>query len=187
MNQNEFNEIISTIKDIRSEILSRSNEDTICHPRFDYRDFTDERLIYGMRITPIYNSGIHNDLENFNLGSCLTCDVIVPDYRFFKLKDMYEELCNVYDRCKIDFRKIPIKLSIGEIFRVLSRNSKYYRSLYHNNIGYRICIFIYNGLSDDLDKLAICFKNKDIEDAKILTNYFNCRLQETIKRISNPS
>ena len=101
----------------------------------------------------------------------MTYETVIPDYVFFKFRDIYKVLNDIYDECgfKVNFKEIPLQYIFEPIFDVLSNRDKYYRTLYGSKRGYGICIFLYGGWQyrDDLNLLAQKFKERDKKKQKL--------------------
>lgn len=158
-------------------------------PACDLRDFTSNDLIYGIKTIPIFEDIGKIDTEHYDLGRCLAYDYTIPTYKFFRFKDMYEVLCNLYDECGGDVWRLTkhdcVIYTLHGIFDLLS-NRLQYRSKWHGNkCGYHFCIFIYAGdeYADNLTKLAEKFRERDVKEAQAMTAYYNSRLAETCERI----
>lgn len=156
-------------------------------PVYDLRDFTSNDLIYGIKTIPIFEDISKIDTEHYNLGRCLAYDYAIPTYKFFRFKDMYKVLCNLYDECngETDNKYDYVLSKIHGIFDVLSNNSKYSSKLYGSKCNYHFCIFIYAGAkyANNLTRLAEKFRERDEKEARALSEYFNSRLAETCERI----
>ncbi len=183
MNVND--QIVSLVRSIIDRKQKRMEDDIkrgSILPKFDLRDYTDEKLIYGIRKIPEFSENPYGDCPGdiYNLGRLMTYETVIPDYVFFKFKDMYKVLNDIHDECgfKTNFKEIPLQYIFEPIFNVLSNRDKYYRTLYGFKRGYRICIFLYGGwqYSDDLNLLAQKFKERDIKEATAITNYYNSKL-----------
>jgi len=190
MNVND--QIVSLVRSIIDRKQKRMEDDIkrgSILPKFDLRDYTDEKLIYGIRKIPEFSENPYGDCPGdiYNLGRLMTYETVIPDYVFFKFKDMYKVLNDIHDECgfKTNFKEIPLQYIFEPIFDVLSNRDKYYRTLYGFKRGYRICIFLYAGweYSDDLNLLAQKFKERDIKEAKTITNYYNSKLAAACLRI----
>lgn len=182
----EMKSVVNKLLEGKRAIIKDCRKHGCIAPSYDLRDFTDKRLIYGMRKTPVKIDHTA-DLENFNLGSCLTHDTAIPQYKFFHFDDLYDELCGIYDECKIksiNIRKVPLDDVIGSVFNVLSNGDKYFRTISGSETGYRICIFLYGGpYTDDLDDLAQQFRERDLEEARSISSYFCGKLTHSCDRI----
>ena len=187
MINNEISLLVKNIIDKKRKIKQHCVANGDIPPHYDLRDFTDKNLIYGIRYSYIIDSKEKQDYESFNLGSCFTYNTVIPDYKFVKFKNLYDTFCDLVNECECsyDIRKLPVRYVIEPMFNVLSLNDKYYRTIYGHKCGYRICIFIYQGLEyrDNLKELARKFKERDLKEAKIASKYFNTKLVETINRM----
>lgn len=156
-------------------------------PVYDLRDFTSNDLIYGIKTIPIFEDISKIDTEYYNLGRCLAYDYAIPTYKFFKFKDMYKVLCNLYDECygKMDNKHDYVIWTLHGIFDVLSNNSKYYKNWHGSKCDYHFCIFIYAGFecANNLTKPAKKFRERDIKEAHTLSEYYNSRLVQACDRI----
>ena len=158
--------------------------ETPCH--FDLRDYASENQIYGMKKVYSINHGFCGDIENFNLGSCLTHEQRIPSYRFFRFKDLHDEWCKVWDECMTKTRsdEIPLERIISGVIGTLASNSMYWKSMRGMELCCQICIFLYNEPFDcSLDELAEKFRERDLKEAQAVSSYFNSRLVETCDRI----
>ena len=162
-------------------------------PRYDLRDYTDGNLIYGMKkfwISTKNNPSSYAVGDEYNLGECLTLDSHIPSYRFFHFKDLCEVFSEVVKECglegmKVDTDEFAFNVTY-EIVSCLAGNDKYYRKFYGKNVGYRICIFLYNGpYTDQLTDLAEKFRQRDLKEAMATGNYFNSRLSTAIDNVWN--
>lgn len=152
---------------------------------YDLRDYANENQIYGMKKFYYINHGFQGD-PNFNLGSCLTYEVRIPSYRFFKFKDLHDEWCKVWNECmKTRPYEFPLERIVSNIVETLANNSMYWQSIRGMELCCRICIFLYNEPFDgSLDELAEKFRERDLNEAKALSSYFNNRLVETCTRLA---
>ena len=188
--ENINNKISDIIKKI-IEYKSKRIEDDIKRgyiPKFDLRDYTDKNLIYGIRKIPLFSKNPYGDCPGdiYNLGRIMTYESVIPDYVFFKFRDMYKVLNDIYDECgfKVSFKEIPLQYIFEPIFDVLSNNDKFYKTLYGSERRYKICIFLYNGWEyGDLNMLAQKFKERDIEEARVITKYYTSKLTATCMKI----
>lgn len=155
---------------------------------YDLRDYADDNQIYGMKKVYFINHDFtFTDYENFNLGSCLTHEQRIPSYRFFKFKDLHDEWCKVWDECmtKTHSDEIPLERIVSNIVETLANNSMYWQSIRGMELCCRICIFLYNEpFYGSLDELAEKFRERDLNEAKALSSYFNNRLVETCTRLA---
>ena len=158
-------------------------------PAYDLRDFTSNDLIYGIKTISLFGDVSKIDTDHCNLGRCLAYDYVIPTYKFFRFKDMYEVLCNLYDECGGDVWGLTkhdcVTWTLRGVFNVLSNNSKY-RSKWHGNTrGYYFCIFMYGGAeyADNLAKLAEKFRERDVEEAQALSEYYSLGLAQACERI----
>lgn len=185
--QQEIAQIIKKIIDRKQKRVEDDIKRGSIPPKFDLRDYTNENLIYGIRKIPQFSKNPYGDCPGdiYNLGRLMTYESVIPDYVFFKFRDMYKVLNDIYDECgfNVSFKEIPLQYIFEPIFDVLSNHSKYYITLYGSEGGYRICIFLYGGYSNELNLLAQKFKERDIEEARVITNYYNSKLTAVCTRI----
>lgn len=158
-------------------------------PACDLRDFTSNDLIYGIKTIPLFGDISKIDADHYNLGRCLAYDYVIPTYKFFRFKDMYEVLCNLYDECGGDVWELTkhdcATRTLRGIFDSLSNNSKYRSKWHGNKCGYHFCIFIYAGAeyANNLTKLAEKFRERDVKEAQASSEYYNSRLAQACERI----
>jgi len=158
-------------------------------PAYDLRDFTSNDLIYGIKTIPIFEDISKIDTECYNLGRCLAYDYVIPTYKFFRFKDMYEVLCSLYDECGGDVWRLTkhdcVTWTLHGIFDLLSNNSKYRSKWHGNKRGYYFCIFMYAGAeyTDNLATLAEKFRERDVKEAQALSEYYSLGLAQACERI----
>jgi hypothetical protein len=157
-------------------------------PALDLRDFTSKDLIYGIKTIPIEDAG-KIDTETYNWGRCFAYDYIVPTYKFFRFKNMYKVLCNLYDECNgaetDDNKHNCVFWTIHGIFDTLSNMETYSENWHGRKRDCRFKIFLYGGVeyANNLTRLAEKFRERDLKEAQAVTAYHNSRLVETLGRI----
>ena len=158
-------------------------------PAYDLRDFTSNDLIYGIKTIPLFGDVSKLDTDHYDLGRCLAYDYMIPAYKFFRFKDMYEVLCSLYDECGGDVWGLTkhdcVTWTLHGVFDLLSNNSKYRSKWHGNKRGYHFCIFIYGGAehADNLTKLAEKFRERDVKEAQALSEYYSLGLAQACERI----
>lgn len=172
-------------------------------PSYDLRDWTSPVLIYGMKKYPVRCKPDPNfDGDRLNLGNILTGGRIVPQYKFFRFKD----LCRVFTGVvkEVGFNtfsediealdaivenKVLVNVHPKRIVRSvvgkLANNDKYWLTLRGHDIGYRICIFRYGGSNTDhLSDLAERFRKRDAEEAMAVSRYYAAKMADSCERVS---
>ena len=171
-------------------------------PPYDLRDWTSPVLIYGMKKYPVRCKPDPNfDGDRLNLGNILTGGQIVPQYKFFRFKDLCKVVTDVVKEVgfstfsedveaqnAIVKNKVLVNVHPKHIVRSvvgkLANNEKYWLTLRGHDIGYRICIFRYAGPNTDhLKDLARKFEKRDFEEAKALSQYHATRMADACERV----
>lgn len=157
-------------------------------PALDLRDFTSKDLIYGIKTIPIGDAG-KIDTETYNWCRCFAYDYAIPNYKFFRFKDMYKVLCNLYDECNgaetDDNKHNCVFWTIHGIFDTLSNMETYSENWHGRKCDRRFKIFLYGGVeyAYNLTKLAEKFRERDLKESRAVAAYYDSRLSETIGRI----
>ena len=182
----------------RKELLDEGN----VPPPYDLRDWTSPVLIYGMKKYPVRCKPDPNfDGDRLNLGNILTGGQIVPQYKFFRFKDLCKVVTDVVKEVGFSTfsedveaqnavvkNKVLVNVHPKHIVRSvvgkLASNEKYWLTLRGHDIGYRICIFRYAGPNTDhLKDLARKFEKRDFEEAKALSQYHATRMADACERV----
>lgn len=157
-------------------------------PACDLRDFTSDDLIYGINTRPIFEDISKIDTDHYDLGRYLAYGYVIPTYKFFRFKDMYEVLCNLYDECGGDVWGLTkhdcVAWTLHGVFDLLSNRLRYRSNWHGNKCGYHFCIFIYDGTEyvNNLPKLAEKFRERDVKEAQAMSNYYNSRVAPACER-----
>ena len=182
----------------RKELLDEGN----VPPPYDLRDWTSPALIYGMKKYPVRCKPDPNfDGDRLNLGNILTGGQIVPQYKFFRFKDLCKVFTDVVKEVGFNTfsedveaqnaivkNKVLVNVHPKHIVRSvvgkLANNEKYWLTLRGHDIGYRICIFRYaSPNTDHLKDLARKFEKRDFEEAKALSQYHATRMADACERV----
>ena len=182
----------------RKELLNEGH----VPPSYDLRDWTSSALIYGMKKYPVRCEPDPNfDGDRLNLGNILTGGQIVPQYKFFRFKDLCKVFTDVVKEVGFNtFSKdveaqnavvknkvlvnVHPKHIVHSVIGKLANNEKYWLTLRGHDIGYRICIFRYAGPNTDhLKDLARKFEKRDFEEAKALSHYYATRMANACERV----
>lgn len=171
-------------------------------PHYDLRDWTSPALIYGMKKYPVRCKPDPNfDGDRLNLGNILTGGQIVPQYKFFRFKDLCKVFTDVVKEVGFDTfsedvealdaivkNKVLVNVHPKRIVRSvvgkLASNDKYWLTLRGHDIGYRICIFRYGGSNTDhLSDLAEKFRKRDEEEAMAVSQYYATKMADACERV----
>ncbi len=181
----------------RKELVDRGD----IPPRYDLRDWTSPALIYGMKKYPVRCKPDPNDDGMLNLGNILTGGRIVPQYKFFRFKDLCRVFTDVVKEVGFNTfsedvealtgivkNKVLVNVHPKHIVRSvvdkLANNEKYWLTLRGHDLGYRICIFRYGGSNTDhLSDLAEKFRKRDAEEAMAVSQYYATRMADACERV----
>lgn len=181
----------------RKELLDRGD----IPPSYDLRDWTNPALIYEMKKYPVRCKPDPNDDGMLNLGNILVGGRIVPQYKFFRFKDLCKvftdvvkevgfntfskdvEVQNAIVKNKVLVNVHPKRI-VRSVVGKLASNDKYWTTLRGRDIGYRICIFRYGGSNTGhLSDLAKKFRKRDEEEAMAVSQYYATRMTDACERV----